>query len=81
MAEALKKERKIIIHKGYGGACQHCGAPIEIQEVVGIELFDDAVMSIMFPFDIFYCPICYQQLNFIRVWKSLDVTQELARHD
>ncbi len=77
--EILKRERKIVKHKGYGGVCENCGVAVTADELMGVELFRNDILSISFPFDELYCPNCYTHIYFIKVWKSLNVTSEIQQ--
>jgi hypothetical protein len=83
MTELLRRERRLVKHTFYGGVCDHCGSSVESKEIVAIEIFKNEVVSIIFPLDELCCPSCYTKMSFIRIWASLDVTQELKKvsHD
>lgn len=66
MTEILKRERKLVRHKGYGGVCENCGGSLTSNEIVGVEVFKNDALSIVFPFDDLCCPNCYTHLHFVK---------------
>ncbi len=77
--ELIKRERKIVKNLNYGGVCDGCGMALSIPEIIGIEIFKNDVLLIIFPIDDFICPNCFHSITYFKIWASLNVTKELQK--
>ncbi len=62
------------------GSCVSCGVDHEYPEegIVVIKFFEDEGRTIFVPVDTLECPSCGKSIDRIIVYKSLDITEELA---
>jgi len=72
--------RRVVQMDTYNGVCDSCGAPVEFLEpLVAIVVQDEGNYMKLVPVDRFSCPSCFKTLETINVYRSLDISEELAQ--
>jgi hypothetical protein len=81
MGSGLKRtERKLVRIEKYSGICDGCGSPFVCdRDMVGIEVFKNELLAILFPVDELECLSCNNKIHFIKLWMNLDVTNEIGK--
>ena len=71
--------RKIGTIQTYRGVCDSCGTPVEYNdELVVIEIDSTEEKYVFVPVDCLVCPECSKQIHVIYVYKSMDISGEIA---
>ena len=72
--------RRIVQTQGYRGVCDACGGEIEyLEPFLVIEIEDTDLAYYVVPIDLFKCPHCDVGVQLMRIWKSVDITDELKQ--
>lgn len=69
----------ILSMKAYDGVCHACNSPVFFEDVSGEIIREDDMAWLIKPeTDKFHCPNCKRSVEFMIVYKSMNVTGEFA---
>lgn len=77
----IKETNRIVgTIRGYDGVCDGCGTPLTYDdELIVIEILNMPDKVLLVPVDRIICPHCNLELSIIKMWKSLEVSEELKK--
>ena len=77
-----KTSRRITAMDNYNGVCHECNSPIRYDgNMTFIEVEETATEWCVIPTDIYECPHCGATMRVMRIYKSLEISKELVKHE
>jgi uncharacterized protein with PIN domain len=81
MKELIKKtNRKVVINFDFVGVCHNCNSPVIYHgEMISIGVEEKEDYWSVIPIDTYECPYCNKPIEIVKIYKALDVTNELSK--
>ena len=71
--------RKVVGMHNYTGICDSCGTPIEYEDELIVIIVDESPeMDVVVCVDQIVCPACRHEIIRMKVYKNLEITEELS---